>query len=499
MDDEDWPTSGSTNGDIAAVAAAGNETLLAEPILSPFSLLPFSSETALVDPELETLNFNQSPQALFDGDIGREYQTAPLELRVDDSRWSPLSFGQTPVPTQFSPPLGSSNQANPEADPWNGEHVLSAYFQGLIDASTASSNQPERAQLPTSNKRQKKVNQGFYCHANDCNAVFNRACDLRKHTQRKHLAENARPLGCPFCDKRFCDRKDLNRHTTSRHRDQTPGTEGEGSSNPLKRRCSRDLSENLGTVLLSDIMTPRTPSRNSHAIDSSAAVREKPAADLELIHGQSIQVFDSGAPKLAKLDISALENSFAECCIKDHTTGSDYSAVPDQGELYAIEGLAIIVAPKRLALDLSSDFNPNSSFKLRSLKIPKQRRKLEQKIAQRYRTHDSEIMKVVLLNSSRRRCYVLDLSGKRCLVDLFSFLCGSINVPFRPGSLQTLNIRGVGDRALIENVIMMQVLADAFMQASYVPEWVLWEGCSIFRPEVTLWSAMLSFFIERNT
>ena len=65
-------------------------------------------------------------------------------------------------------------------------------------------------------KRSKKIEDGYPCWHANCRVKFNRACDRRKHVERKHT-EPSYPHRCPLCPKRFRWPKDLKRHSRTVH------------------------------------------------------------------------------------------------------------------------------------------------------------------------------------------------------------------------------------------------------------------------------------------
>ena len=185
--------------------ATRDETLLAEPMLSPFPedvmSVPFSSTNLTVDNYHQRLWPSLTPdQSLQEGYtsglscgpyIG--WPNCSVELDQQSALFhGPAASLQQPAAMDIDPaplyqPPGMAMQLAPAASMsvGNDDHEHNAYVQGFIDASLSVNAPPMPAIPSVSTKRQKKLQGGYLCPALGCDEVFNRACDLRKHEQRR--------------------------------------------------------------------------------------------------------------------------------------------------------------------------------------------------------------------------------------------------------------------------------------------------------------------------
>ena len=200
-----------------------------------------------------------------------------------------------------------------------------------------------------------------------------------------HIAEAARPLGCTHCDKRFCYRKDLNRHSASRHRFGPPLTP--------------PLSE---VQIVKAVKRPRlhSPVRRT---------QKQPHRDVESTSKLCKHTMDDLSGIIASLSLSAVEKSFRKCQLQHHTCLQTLATLYDPAEMIGINGCLIVVTSRLLALELSTDFCGNSSLKLRSLRVPKQKTKLENEVNQLISTPSSAVLKIVLVNPSHKEPHLFDV------------------------------------------------------------------------------------------
>ncbi|KAF2850558.1 hypothetical protein T440DRAFT_396954, partial [Plenodomus tracheiphilus IPT5] len=85
------------------------------------------------------------------------------------------------------------------------EHIKDTYTPG----DRLDSSHPRSKKVPQ--KRQAPRRGGFPCDANDCDKIFDRACDFNRH-QKTHLGRSERPHKCSTCRETFLYPKDLERH-----------------------------------------------------------------------------------------------------------------------------------------------------------------------------------------------------------------------------------------------------------------------------------------------
>lgn len=246
-------------------------------------------------------------------------------------------------------------------------------------------------------QRQKKIARGYQC--GECAMAFDRRCDLNKHHNRLHLAEAARPFPCQGCSKRFCDRKDLNRHSSSQHHN-------------LRRRqpCS------------SPVVPLPTKRRRIHGPGPTNEPGQAPIRP----NGRSPET-------QLECDLRSEEHCNSQSAREafDHFTAlmSDLQGKEDHSqtqsnhhpcEMIAIRGAFILVTSRDLVLDLSSDFNPKSDFKLRSILVPHQRAKVELSLAQTREQLRQEKVEVVFVD--RRNSITVQESGRQILDQLIELM-----------------------------------------------------------------------------
>ena len=176
----------------------------------PHSKMPHRPEPLYNDPYWEVHNWLEAPangdDTLLPQPILSPWLSPPLGFEYgqhhnDDELFDTLAFG------------------NDLASPGQVEEMLICKRREVTPAHAHNS---QSSVAPgTSLRRRKRIEGGYTCDAAGCSRSFSRNCDLTKHSQRAHLNEADRPLGCELCDRRFSDRQGLNRHIASHYkRDQ---------------------------------------------------------------------------------------------------------------------------------------------------------------------------------------------------------------------------------------------------------------------------------------
>ena len=396
-----------------------DETLLPEPVLPPWDLSLFR----LDDDGHEDVRVSTEPQMEF----GHTAQDA-----VDSVYPSPgithlgldLASSHERLMLRDSTTQGNINiDLAPTDCTFHFNSEVNAYVQGLIDGSlncTTNSmdynvggmnynvnmelDVPEpNIEVATVPKRQKKLSGGYPCPVTGCNDVFDRTCDLRKHHQRKHLPEAARPLGCDFCDKRFCDRKDLKRHISNRHKNgtallpqpqQPSGVTDVAPTTTFKRRRLRSpLRSSMPTRVAIRIHLPNI----GYPEPTKATVQE--AANI---------ADDQLSLKLAGLQIHEIQRVYRSYHRRTPVALQQLGSAYDPYEMVAVQGPVLCLTSKLLALQFSSDFNPDSTFKFRSIRVSKQRMKFRQAVKQTLEANP-RIVKVVSLTTQQNGLMIHNL------------------------------------------------------------------------------------------
>lgn len=144
-----------------------------------------------------------------------------------------------------------------------------------------------------------------------------------------------------------------------------------------------------------------------------------------VIHRPGARYSELPRYKRAKASISQLEQLALEYKSRKAPETSARTELP--GEMVAINDLVVLITTPQLALHFSSMFNPQSDFKLRSLRIPKQKAKLEQGFLKSASQQPWARRKVVFALQDGRILLVKDAVSPQC----FSEVLQTVLVPFQ--------------------------------------------------------------------
>lgn len=228
----------------------------------------------------------------------------------------------------------------------------------------------------SSTQRKKNISGGYPCGG--CSKIFDRQCDLNKHYKRAHLTEAAPPFPCPGCPKRFCDRKDLNRHVSGQHASSLRREDQPSSTahSPWKRRR---------------LHVPPMTVEKGHAPSKSPDISRKRSKE-----AQTRPQYPSADAALKQLTTLMLNLDVNE----DHQTSeSEYHPY----EMVSVHEALVVVTSRDLVLELRSDFNPRSEFKLRSITVPRQRMKIGRSLRQLQDYPPEEYVRLVVVD----RCQMI--------------------------------------------------------------------------------------------
>ncbi|ORX98107.1 hypothetical protein BCR34DRAFT_607029 [Clohesyomyces aquaticus] len=132
-------------------------------------------------------------------------------------------------PRDAAPPAPASPQTQPLYDNTPGQPLINEVVEHLREAGTrvlpstikvhidttylpGDRTQPAaKAPRKSSNTRHKLKRDGFPCPKQDCDKVYHRDCDLKRHC-KTHVPRNERPHKCKVCGQGFQYPKDLKRH-----------------------------------------------------------------------------------------------------------------------------------------------------------------------------------------------------------------------------------------------------------------------------------------------
>jgi hypothetical protein len=269
--------------------------------------------------------------------------------------------------------------------------------------------------------RKKRKARGFICEIPDCDKVFDSQGELRKH-QRWHLPEHERPLACDQCQRRFIDKRDLQRHEdkvhksafaraiTGRPKHKTPllgfGSFDQDSQRLFPLRCDAGKwpSKTARPSLQGWCHTIRSYLSQGRPADSLATAIED--LGLHEIHGmyRSYQDTKGTTPRHR-----STHEMFQKCAA------------------FAVRENNIIATSLDLVPFLSSDWEPRSDVKLRSLVVVQQRRKLALEAYKILSAPGAGPVKAVMFDSGVSDPTVVDLDRSRV-----AWLCWDMLLPELP-------------------------------------------------------------------
>lgn len=386
-----------------------------------------SLNDALLDP-IPSLNppLNFFPSLPSPGHATQFTSSLSPELQHAFDFWS-----SQPDPFQIASPARLSHTEGFEIASYN----TNAGPRGLAECQEATA-----VVLPAKvNTRQKKIKGGYPCI--ECGKPFDTAGSLNKHLKRAHVPDSLRSYVCPHCSKRFPQQRDLDRHSAQH---QAAGSAPDfriADEAPLTKRRRLYSPVRLSPGERPSAVRLRKRGLSPSGADSPVA-QKRPAGSVKEIFTSSFSVASDPLtviciagnrwrePRSHGLDRNGLHQIEQ---ILHQTSGKTLSAdelTPrPSGDMMAISGHIVLVAPQGLVFSLSSAFNPESTFKLRSLKVPKQRAKLERDL---YALSDTERTwikrKVVFVGSKHERPVIKDADSWETLMRLFSMLAVSANV-----------------------------------------------------------------------
>lgn len=207
-----------------------------------------------------------------------------------------------------------------------------------------------------------------------------------------------------MCPKKFCDRKDLNRHVSSQHANSVPREDwlSPVTYSPRKRRRlhAPQTTEEVVQALLN------SPDQSRERSKEAQIWLQYPSASVALDHLTTL---------MSNLDVN-----------EDHQTSeSEYQPY----EMVSVHGALVVVTSRDLVLELRSDFNPRSEFKLRSITVPRQRMKIGRSLRQPQDYPPEEKVRVILVD--RGKMVVLELSALQKLSRLLEALEASMKLSMK--------------------------------------------------------------------
>ena len=259
------------------------------------------------------------------------------------------------------------------------------------------------------------------------------ACVIYVNTSANTYLKMLDPWVVTSAGSDFCDRKDLNRHVNRQHQSSLSPAPSARSTAAIKRRHlhsphGRDpVNSHESEKQTAVPMNPQ--SRNPTRHDVSLASRSSGMVNywrsrLQELEARSVpteysNVGDKVSAKQIRIPwenfserpeyriagqvLDRLEKQFFEHNDRTLLQSSQHSVAA--GEMVAIYGPIVLIAPKQLAITFSSDFNPESHFKMRCLRVPKQKLKMRSQVQQQIRALESGVMKAIFLLPHLRKSH----------------------------------------------------------------------------------------------